>query len=150
MFVAGCAGQPVVGAPAEATSDRGAAVLEGRLLAPCCWNQTLDTHESDLASSLRAEIRGRLQRGEASATIEDDLAARYGERIRAVPKGRDPRTTLAVCVALAMALSAPGLFWLVRRSTRRIGRTAVDAVPARERDDYDERLDAELRALDEG
>ena len=34
----------------------GEVTLERRLFAPCCWSQTLDVHESELASSLRREI----------------------------------------------------------------------------------------------
>ncbi len=66
--------------PAEAATE-----LEERLLAPCCWNQTLDIHASPLASSIRSEIRRRLEAGETVAQVEADLVARHGERIRAVP-----------------------------------------------------------------
>lgn len=66
--------------PAEAATE-----LEERLLAPCCWNQTLDIHASPLASSIRSEIRRRLEAGESVAQVEADLVARHGERIRAVP-----------------------------------------------------------------
>lgn len=71
---------------AAAPSPEGvAAELEGRLLAPCCWNGTLDIHGSPLASSLRAEILRRLTAGESVVVIEADLVARHGERIRAIP-----------------------------------------------------------------
>ncbi|MBK6685362.1 MAG: cytochrome c-type biogenesis protein CcmH [Deltaproteobacteria bacterium] len=67
------------------TPDEAATELEERLLAPCCWNQTLDIHASPLASSIRSEIRRRLESGETVAQVESDLVARHGERIRAVP-----------------------------------------------------------------
>ena len=57
--------------------------LEERLMAPCCWQQTLDVHASPLATELRAEIKQRLVRGESVETIETDLVGRYGERMRA-------------------------------------------------------------------
>src|ERR1700690_4185349 len=63
----------------------GAERLEGRLLAPCCWAQTLDIHGSDIATSLRREIRTRLKAGESADAIEASLVARYGEKMRAVP-----------------------------------------------------------------
>ncbi len=55
--------------------ERGTVLLvEEHLLAPCCWNQTLDIHESPLATELRSEIRRRVDEGEAAQAIEDDLA----------------------------------------------------------------------------
>jgi cytochrome c-type biogenesis protein CcmH len=43
-------------AGAEHTQRRSALALELRLLAPCCWVQTLDVHESELATALRSEM----------------------------------------------------------------------------------------------
>lgn len=70
----------VLGACAQESSpdedSKYARAIQARLRAPCCWVQTLDVHESELATNLRAEIHARLQRGEKSRTIEDDLVAR--------------------------------------------------------------------------
>ncbi|WP_394839652.1 cytochrome c-type biogenesis protein CcmH [Pendulispora rubella] len=129
-----------------AFAQHGEAILEGRLLAPCCWTQTLDIHESPLATELRTEIHGRLDQGESVETIEEDLVARYGERIRAIPKGRDPRVAVTFASASVMLLSAIGLLWLWRRWTR--PRTAPAAPRAVRHDEYDARLDDELRELD--
>ena len=59
--------------------------LVGRLLAPCCYKQTLDVHASDLADKVRIEIRKRMAAGESAASVEADMVARYGEKIRAIP-----------------------------------------------------------------
>jgi cytochrome c-type biogenesis protein CcmH len=121
-----------------------------RLLAPCCWLQTLDFHESELASSLRTEIAQRLERGESGEAIEDDLVARYGERIRAVPKGRDPRSAVPVVVGAVMLVSLLGLVVLVRRRTKRPASPTVVAdtdTPRGKRDEYDERIEDELAQL---
>ena len=88
---------------------------------------------------LRAEIHGRLARGESGAAIEDDLAARYGERIRAVNKGGDARNVVPAVAGLAMLASAAALITWVR-SRKRV-RPALKPVAA---DGYDARLDAEL------
>jgi len=130
----------------------GARALEGRLLAPCCWIQTLDVHESELASSLRAEISQRLARGESGEAIEDDLAARYGERIRAVPKGRDPRSTVPVVVGIGMLASLFGLVMLARRWTKGAADATLVAntnTPKSKRDEYDDRIEDELAQLDD-
>lgn len=115
--------------------------LESRLFAPCCYTQTLDVHESDLASELRREIHARIGAGEPLQHIEDDLAARYGERIRAVPRGRDPRGFIPFVLALIMAVS----FGVLLRLGMGWRRRAVPVVPpAAESEAFDAALDAEL------
>lgn len=69
------------------TLDENIWKLEERLLAPCCYKQTLQIHESPLASQLRREIRERLVKGETVDTIEADLVKRYGPEVRAIPRG---------------------------------------------------------------
>src|SRR6476660_6068828 len=82
----------------------GAARLEGRLLAPCCWDtsrQTLDIHGSPIANELRMEIRRRLKAGETSDDIEADLVRRYTTKILAVPPDNPlPRMGTVLAVAL--------------------------------------------------
>src|SRR5881394_2020769 len=63
----------------------GAGRLEGRIMAPCCWNQTIDIHGSEAAYELRREIRKRLKAGESPDTNEPSLVTRFGPRILAVP-----------------------------------------------------------------
>lgn len=124
--------------------------LEGRLLAPCCWNQTLDVHESELATALRTEIATRLEAGEPASKIEDDLANRYSERIRVVPRGKDPREAMPFIVGGGMVLSAIGLTLLLRSWRRRSRK--LDTKPALPGptvpDEYDRRLDDELARMD--
>jgi len=132
----------------DAPRTTSAAALESRLLAPCCWTQTLDVHTSDAATELRTEIERRLANGEPAATVEDDLAARFGERIRAVPKGRDPRQGAALVTLALMALAGVGLAVVVRRWTRKAPATAPSSRSAPVRDEYDDRVDAELKEMD--
>lgn len=133
---------------AQTAAVEGERAIEGRLLAPCCWTQTLDVHESPLADELRGEIRARLRRGESSASIESDMVVRYGERVRAVPKNRDTRSTVPVFVGLGMLASVVGLVFVVRRWTRRHVDPPRPAPPA-PRSAYDARIDEELGQLDE-
>src|SRR5215216_4728830 len=62
----------------------GASRLEGRIMAPCCWNQTIDIHGSEPAYELRREIRKRLKAGESADTIEASFVKRFGPKILAV------------------------------------------------------------------
>jgi cytochrome c-type biogenesis protein CcmH len=145
------ADEPDPGAPVE-----GEKTLESRLLAPCCWQQTLDVHESEIARALRAEIRKRLQAGETAASIESDLVRRHGERMRALPVGKT-LTGVGVALSVVVAAALIGVVAIVLRWVRR-GRVQAKEADAQgragapasgRRDAWDERLDAELDATDD-
>jgi cytochrome c-type biogenesis protein CcmH len=140
--------------PTEATprgSGSGSAdEVYGRLVAPCCWNQTLDVHDSELATTLRLEVATRLSAGEPALSIEDDLARRYGERVRAVPRGNDTRTFVGASVFAAMAVLLIGLCILAQRWVRRGRRGNTDLPLPQVDDEDDDRYDRALnRALEE-
>ncbi len=134
----------------------GAERLEGRLLAPCCWTQTLDIHGSEIANALRKEIRARLKAGESSDAIEASLVARYGERIRAVPDGV-PLDKVGGFGWLGVA-SAAGFLGIVLWRWRQRG-LSLQAGTVKEgkgtsekaagSEASDERLDSELKRLDD-
>jgi cytochrome c-type biogenesis protein CcmH len=141
---------------ATAEGAPGEARLEARLMAPCCWTQTLDMHESELASYLRREVRRRLLAGDTPEAIEDDLAARYGEQIRVAGKGREIGGPVPLVVGLGTLAAAGALFALMRHWVRaEAARAHAPRLndPARlgaaDNDPYDAILDDELRQLDE-
>jgi cytochrome c-type biogenesis protein CcmH len=133
-------------AKAPTTSEEAQRALERRLLAPCCWRQSLEDHDSPVAGALRAEIARRLAAGEPPAAIEADLVARHGDRIRALPPGGDPRWIVGALLVVALAGTLIGIGLHVRpRRPRRAGavaEVAPDHSPERER--YEQRLDDEL------
>lgn len=96
---------------------------------------------------LRSEIRERLLRGELGSSIEDDSASRYGERIRAVAKGSEGRSTMPYLVGLGMAANVVLFALLAVRWSRR----RLTSVRRRFRDapigDLRVRLDDELEGL---
>lgn len=153
VVLVACAGLATVSASAAADASvnaRSASArdLEGRLIAPCCWTQTLDIHDSPIADQLRTEIATRLRAGEPAAKIEDDLAARYGEKIRAVPRGEDPRVALPIIVGAAMSVAVLWLGWLGVMWLRR-ARTEPQPLrePGGEIQQYDKQLDQALSKL---
>ena len=123
----------------------GELALEQRLMAPCCWTQTLDVHDSPIAKELRAEIRERLSRGDDPASIEADLVDRFGPRIVAMPAS-NPLGKLAVMIALAVVGFGLLLAAALRRWLRRSQGVALEA--PKSRDDWDDKLDEELRESD--
>ena len=139
-------------APSSANGGAGALAIKTRLLAPCCWNGTLDTHDSELARSLRSEIDTRVAHGEAGESIEADLVERYGPKIRALPHEEALKMMLGGAAVLVLGA---GLFLFTRvRKWRRSSeaepaRDGDQSPPAsREHDRYDARIDAELAELD--
>lgn len=105
-------------AHAEQHVEAQASELEQRLLAPCCWTQTLDVHESPLVTEMRNEIRSRLAAGEAPLAIEDSFAERHGERVRAMPRGQNPMLTYVQWIGVVLVVML-ALLVLVARSWRK-------------------------------
>jgi cytochrome c-type biogenesis protein CcmH len=130
----------------------GASRLEGRIMAPCCWNQTIDIHGSEPSYQLRREIRRRLKAGEAADAIEASFVERYGSKILAVPDS-SPLGGLATLLALAFGgVGVAGYFMLKRWS--RVGKPAAGKSPKDpgdsakpKRDALDDRLDRELSEI---
>jgi cytochrome c-type biogenesis protein CcmH len=129
----------------------GAERLEGRLLAPCCWAQTLDIHGSEIANSLRREIRTRLKAGEQPEVIEQSLVARYGERMRAVPD-RVPLDMMGSLGWLGAAVSAGFLAFVLWQWRKRsiVGQASSSSGSAEQHGSVlatDERLESEMRRI---
>lgn len=161
LALSGLLATPVALAQAPAPADSGGYVpgektLESRLLAPCCWAQTLDVHESDITRELRLEIRRRLSAGESPDAIEQDMVARYGEKMRAVPEGKT-LTGMGVWLSVLFGVAGIGAAALVVRWVRkRPSDKPTQPDPGKsdkprgaKRDEWDERLDDELKDIDE-
>lgn len=122
----------------------GARALEARLNAPCCYNGTLDIHDSELARGLRLEIERRVAEGETADAIQADFVARYGERVVAA-RSDAPIRGLGLTLGGLGLLAAVALGVALRRWTRR---SEAPAAPKGPRDVLDERIDADLAELD--
>lgn len=63
------------------------AELEHDLVAPCCWNMTVDQHESGAAREVRQKVAELVLAGKSKDDILDYFSspAQYGERILATP-----------------------------------------------------------------
>lgn len=121
--------------------------LLGRLVAPCCWNQTLDIHGGAAPDRLRAEIRARLHAGESAEAIEADFVKRYGPEVKAQSNSSGLAWTSIVVVGLAI-IAALFLILTARRWLRSGRRAAAAPITKDQPDAWDARIDEELRALD--
>ncbi|MBW2455015.1 MAG: cytochrome c-type biogenesis protein CcmH [Deltaproteobacteria bacterium] len=144
-LAAATAGPETTGNEAPVPGQR---ALEGRLLAPCCYKQTLDIHDGPVPRELRAEIRRRLLAGESPEAIERSLIERYGERIIAVSADSPVRYVTAALLAL-IALAGVALVLGWRRWVAKAPAPGESEPADDGRDRYDEQLDAELRDLDD-
>lgn len=131
----------------------GAAELEATLLAPCCYTQTLDNHNSPLAAEVRREVRAMLASGQDVPTVRAVMIQRYGEKIVALPQD-SPLGTFALLLGVGVAgaglLAAWALIGWKRRGSEHEERedreTASPSTTSKpgERDALDRRLDEEL------
>ncbi len=61
--------------------------LEKVILAPCCWNESIATHRSEVSLEMKAEVARFLGEGKSDREILDYYKARYGERVLVEPEG---------------------------------------------------------------
>jgi cytochrome c-type biogenesis protein CcmH len=62
--------------------------LQNALRAPCCWNEPVARHQSEVAEQMRAEITGFVMQGRSDSEILDYYKQKYGLRILVEPEGR--------------------------------------------------------------
>jgi cytochrome c-type biogenesis protein CcmH len=79
----------VLATPPALTPQQRALVekLEHALLAPCCYQEVVATHNSEQAKAMRAEIAAMVAAGKTERQILDYYKQRYGARILAEPEG---------------------------------------------------------------
>lgn len=81
--------------------------LEDKLMAPCCYSQTIRVHMSMEAEQMREEVTDMVLAGKSEQDIIKYYKAKYGETILVVPDGKTGQ--IAYGVPIIVALSAFGL-----------------------------------------
>lgn len=82
-----------------------------RLMAPCCYTQTIDVHVSDIAAQMRTEVAGMALGNFSETAIYAHYKNLYGERILAVPDGM--LGDLAYAIPITATTLATGLLSLL-------------------------------------
>ena len=132
----------------------GASAIEGRLMAPCCWTQTIDIHDSEIALSMRHEIRRRLRNGESADAIQASFVERYGPKIMAVQENSQLKN---VFIGLSVAMGGAGVAaalmlgrWRKQSAPKPSDKGGKGEASGTEppRDEWDDKLDRELEDLD--
>ena len=76
--------------------------VEKRLLAPCCYTQSIAEHGSDIAVQMRNEVAEMVADGQSEEEIVDHYRNIYGDRILIVPDGLTGRILFSLPVAISI------------------------------------------------
>lgn len=119
----------------------------------CAFRRSLAEDPYDCGDQYRAEARALLTRGMSVEQARNAFVKKYGPEALAVPPNQGGMKALWMVPVGAIALAALGLGLTIRRwkHSNDGAQTAPTRQPGKtppKRDDYDDRLDQELRALD--
>lgn len=125
------------------------------LLCTCgCPRETLGTCTCGFAHERRSELRNQLSQGKSIEQIQAWYVGRFGTQALAVPPDTGGSRALYIAPLLAIVAGAGLIITTLKRWRARGEATAAEqtkAAPTKtaEKDDYDAKLDDELRNLDE-
>jgi cytochrome c-type biogenesis protein CcmH len=106
-----------LGCPVQAQSpEQRIRALEGKLLAPCCYQEPVGRHQSEVALKMRIEIDRMVKEGKSDQEIIDGYVERYGPRVIADFAPTPPWAQVVPWVLLG--LGTAGLAWWVRHAVR--------------------------------
>lgn len=125
------------------------------LICTCgCPRETLGTCTCGFAHERRSELRAALAAGRSLEEIQAAYVARFGPEALAVPPNKGGQRLLYLFPLGAIVLGAGLVIVTLRRWKRRSDEASRSAqgpakdVAAGARDDYDDKLDEELKSLD--
>jgi cytochrome c-type biogenesis protein CcmH len=119
-----------------------------QLMAPCCWSETADVHQSPAAEEVKAQIRSALQQGYTEQQILEGFVAAYGERILAKPRAVGFNLLVWILPAVAIVFGSLVAWRYLRRSSQPKTLTKP-AKPVARDDPYGQQLERELEAFDQ-
>lgn len=109
--------------------------VEARLLAPCCYTQSIAEHGSDIAVQMRREVTEMVAEGKTEEEIVNYYRDQYGDRILIVPDGLTGRILFSLPVATLVVASLALFTWLRRMLHSGKRARGVGADPPRHRVD---------------
>lgn len=125
-----------------------------RCMCGTCPRELLSTCACSTADQTRERLRARLAKGDTAEQIIDDYVAEYGTAALAIPPDKGAMKAIYAAPLLAIAGGGIGLAMILRRwranedSAKKKKGKKGSADDAKKHDDYDDRIDAELRDLD--
>lgn len=101
--------------------------LQEKLVAPCCWSESVASHRSEIAAEMRAEISRMVAEGKSDREILEYYKAKYGARILMEPEGELRLWAYTIPVVASLG-GLVFVIWIIRRMLRR--QPAAPASPA--------------------
>jgi cytochrome c-type biogenesis protein CcmH len=137
-------------APDPASLEKEAKVIEGLLIAPCCWSQQVSVHQSPASDEIKQTIRRLLADGKTRQQILDVYVAEYGDRILAEPPARGFSTLIYLLPWVFLAGSVGLVVLVIRKLRVPPAETAAagGSTTGPPTEEETERIDEELRNLD--
>lgn len=132
------------------------AELEHSLVAPCCWNMTVDQHESPASREVRQKIAEMIRDGKTKDEIINYFVSQpqYGERILASPSqdtllGKAAYWLIPLALIFGIFVVTKTIRSLTTKSTTEKSASQTpqshDTEPA---DSWDQRVENELKQYD--
>ncbi len=132
-----------------------------RCMCGTCPRELLSTCACSTADQTRERLRARLAKGELPQSIIDEYVAEYGTAALAIPPDKGAMKAIYAAPLFAIAGGGIGLAFMLRRwrrnetsarakASKKKGSKAEDTSEPNvgKSDNYDDRIDAELRDLD--
>ena len=91
--------------------------LQEKLIAPCCWSESVAMHRSEVAAEMRAEIARMVNEGRSDREILDFYKAKYGTRILMEPEGQLRLWAYTIPI-VASILGLALVVWIIRRMVK--------------------------------
>lgn len=111
--------------------------IQEKILAPCCYSETVAHHRSDVALEIKREIEKLVDENKTDGEIIAVFTARYGQRILTEPEGRSGLLLRLVPVgAIAVGVLLTAL--LIRRMRQRPAPAGAAPGAVEVPDDFDD------------
>ena len=120
------------------------------IMCPLCAGQTIAQSSNETSSQMRELVLKKLRQGESKEEILQYFESRYGERILAMPNKKGFNLILWILPFILVALAAIVIYFLIRRWSSRVSLKSTARFDENQLDEYQERLEKELKHFDEG
>jgi len=118
--------------------------IEGRVMAPCCYTQTILDHDSQVAVDMRDEVTALVASGKSEEEIITYYRTKYGETILVVPDGVQGH--LLTFLPMTGFLVATGVLCLFIRRSVKAASIPIAQIASNETDTEKTALQQRIRA----
>lgn len=122
--------------------------IQDSLVAPCCWNQPVSQHESEVAQKIRNEVTAMVAAGKSRDEILNHYVSIYGERILVAPPVKGFNVLGYVLPWLALLVGGWFLITIIKKMRTPAPATEPSRASPPPLSRYDAIIDKELKELE--